>query len=164
MNKTEKTYKSHVKVIAVILPIITVIGLFIMLEIISELNKDIKYSQYYSCEITDASAEKQEDGSYLVTVWIKNNSSYQAYIYDSSFWVEANGTTIQNTLPGYQGGDMLDSLTRPIVPSGQTVEYKMQILPPEGANTVKIHYYGKSYSRYSITNEERDSSYSLKLS
>ena len=164
MNMNAKTHKPFVKVIAVILPIITVIGLFIMFGIIHELNLDIRYSQYYSCEITDASAEKQEDGSYLITLQIKNNSSYQTHIYDSSVWVEANGVTVQNMLQGQLSGDMLDSLTRPIVPSGQTVEYKLQILPPEGANTVRIHYYGTSYSRYNITNEDRDSSYSLKLS
>ena len=164
MNKTEKIYKPHVKVIAVILFVMTILGFFITLEIVSELNSDIKYSQYYSCKITDASAEKQEDGSYLITLQIKNNSSYQTHIYDSSVWVEANGVTIQNMLQGQLSGDMLDSLTRPIVPSGQTVEYKLQVLPPNGAASVKIHYYGTSYSRYSVTNEDRDSVFTLKLS
>ena len=164
MSKTNKIHKPYVKVIAVILPIITVIGLFTMLGIIHELNLDIRYSQYYSCEITGASAEKQEDGSYLITLQIKNNSSYQTHIYYRSVWVEANGATVKNMLQGQLSGDMLDSLTRPIVPSGQTVEYKLQILPPAGAASVKIHYYGTSYSRYSVTNEDRDSVFTLKLS
>ena len=164
MNKTEKIYKPHVKVIAVILFVVTILAFFIMLEILSELNSDIRYSQYYSCEITDASAEKQEDGSYLITLRIKNNSAYQAYIYDSSVWVEANNITLQNMLKGELNGDLLDSLTRPIVPSGQTVEYKLQVLPPAGAASVRIHYYGTSYSRYSVTNEDRDSVFTIKLS
>lgn len=164
MSKTNKIHKPYVKVIAVILFVMTILGFFITLEIVSELNSDIKYSQYYSCEITDTSAEKQEDGSYLITLQIKNNSSYQTHIYDSSVWVEANGVTVKNMLQGQLSGDMLDSLTRPIVPSGQTVEYKLQILPPAGAASVKIHYYGTSYSRYSVTNEDRDSVFTLKLS
>ena len=164
MNKTEKIYKPYIKVIAVILLVITILSFFIMLGILSELDTDVKYSQYYSCEITDASAEKQEDGSYLITLQIKNNSAYQAYIYDSSVWVEANNITLQNMLKGELSGDMLDSLTRPIVPSGQTVEYKLQVLPPTGAVSVKIHYYGTSYSRYDLTNEDRESVFTLKLS
>ena len=164
MNKTEKIYKPYVKVIAVILFIVTILAFFIMLGVVSEQNTSAKYHQYYSCEIADASAEKQEDGSYLITLQIKNNSAYQTYIYDSSVWVESNNITMQNMLKGQLSGDMLDTLTRPIVPSGQTVEYKLQVLPPAGAASVRIHYYGTSYSRYNVTNEDRDSVFTLKLS
>lgn len=47
--------------------------------------------------------------------------------------------------------------------SGRAVEYKLQIMPPEGITTVRLQYYGVSYSRYDITGEERDSVYTLKL-
>lgn len=164
-NTAEKNYKTPVKVLAVILPIIAFITVFGVLESIAEINSRIKYSHYYACEISGAEAEKQEDGSYIVTVAIKNTSAYQANIYKNSITVKyGNGTTLDNRMPPSPDTEILRSINEPVIPSGRTVEYKIQILPPEGINTVRLSYYGIPYSRCTITGEESESNFTLKLS
>lgn len=163
-NAAEKNYKTPVKVLAVILPIVAFIAVWAVLEIIAEVNSMTKYSQYYSCEIAGAEAEKQADGSYIVTVSIKNNSSYQTEIYRNSFHVEyGNGTAIENRAVSYADTEILRSINSPVVPAGRTVEYQIQIFPPEGINAVRLKYYGVSYNRYTVTDEPLESTYSLKL-
>ena len=148
----EKVYKPYVKAAAVILPIIAIITLMAVLGTISDLNATIRYSHFYNAVITGAEAEKQEDGSYIITVSIKNDSSYQTEISRTSIYMEyGNGTSLENRMPAYSENDMFRSLNRPIIPAGQTIEYQVQILPPEGINTVRLHYNGTSYNRYSIT-------------
>ncbi len=164
-NTAEKNYKAPVKVIAVILPIIAFIAVWIALEEIAYINSSIKYNHYYACEIAGAEAEKQEDGSYIVTVSIKNKSAYQATVYKYAITVKyGNGTILDNRMLPYPDTEILRSINEPVIPSGQTVEYKMQILPPEGINTVRLSYYGINYSRYTITGEESESNFTLKLS
>lgn len=164
-NAPEKNYKTSVKVFAVILPMIAFIAVWATLEGIADINSTIKYNQYYACEIVGAEAEKQEDGSYIITVSVKNVSSYQTLLDRSSIRVEyGNGTTLENRTTPYPDTEILRSINRPIIPAGRTVEHKIQILPPEGINTVRLQYYGTSYGRYKITGEDKESTYSLKLS
>lgn len=159
-----KNYKASVKVIAVLLPIIFFITLIAVTEIIGDVKRQAEYREYYACEITDASAEKQEDGSYIVTMTVKNNSAYQTRIDRNSVQaVYGNGSRLENRYLPYADGNMLESLTRPLVPAGRSIDYKLQIMPPEGITTVRLQYYGVSYSRYDLTGEERDSVYTLKL-
>ncbi|MCM1330113.1 MAG: hypothetical protein NC253_11815 [Ruminococcus sp.] len=161
----EKNYKTPVKVLAAVLPIIAFIAVWAALEMVAEVNSMIKYSQYYACEIAGADAEKQADGSYIVTVSIKNNSSYQTEIYKNSIHVEyGNGTAVENRAVSYPDTEILRSINSPVVPAGRTVEYQIQIFPPEGINAVRLRYYGVSYNRYTATDEPRESTYNLKLS
>ena len=164
-NTAEKNYKTPVKVLAVILPIIAFFAVWIALEDIAYINSSIKYNHYYACEIAGAEAEKQDDGSYIVTVSIKNTSAYQATIYKNAITVKyGNGTILDNRMPPYPDTEILRSINEPVIPSGQTVECKIQILPPEGINTVRLSYHGINYSRYTITGEEDESTFTLKLS
>lgn len=59
---------------------------------------------------------------------------------------------------------MLRSLNYPIIPSGRTVEYKIQILPPEDVSSVRLRYRGIGYNRYQITDEEPETTLTVKLS
>lgn len=162
---SEKNYKTSVKILAVILPIIAFIVIIAVLEAIADINSTIKYNQYYACKIVGAESEKQDDGSYIITVEVKNVSSYQTMIDRNSIRVEyGNGTTLENRMVSYPESEILRSINRPVIPSGRTVEYKIQILPPDGINTVRLQYYGTSYGRYKITGEDNESTYSLKLS
>lgn len=159
-----KNYKTPVKILAVLLPIIFFISLLAVTETVGDIKRRAEYSEFYSSVITDASAEKQEDGSYIVTVTVKNNSAYQTKIDRNDIQVVyGGGSRLENTLQSYAEGSMLESLNRPLVPAGGEVEYKLRIMPPEGINTVRLRYYGVSYSRYDLTGEERDSGYTLKL-
>lgn len=161
----EKIYKSHVKVFAVILPIVALIAVMAACGNIADFNFTMKYAHLYNCVLTGAEAEKQEDGSYVITVSIKNDSAYQSEIARSSIWIEyGSGTSLENRMPAYAEADFLRSLNRPIIPAGQTIEYQIQILPPEGIDTVKLCYGGISYNRYSVTGEEYESSLTVKLS
>ena len=164
-NTAEKNYKTSVKVFAVILPIIAVIAVWIALEEIAYINSSVKYDHYYACEIAGAEAEKQADGSYIVTVAIKNTSAYQTTIYKNAITVKyGNGTILDNRMPPYPDTEILRSINEPIVPSGKTVECKIQILPPEGINTVRLNYRSMLYTRYELTGEEPESNFTLKLS
>lgn len=160
----EKNYKASVKIIAVILPIIFFISLIAEAETIGDIKQRTEYREYYACEITDASAEKQEDGSYIVTVTVKNNSAYQTRIDRNSIQaVYGNSTWLDNRYNAYAESSLLESVNRPLVPAGRSVEYKLQIMPPEGITTVRLQYYGVSYSRYELTGEDRESDFTLKL-
>ena len=164
-NAPEKNYKTSVKVLAVILPIIAFISVWAVLEAIADINSTIKYNHYYACEIVGAESEKQDDGSYIITVSVKNISSYQTLLDRNSIRVEyGNGTILENRMAPYPDTEILRSINRPVIPSGRTVEHKIQILPPDGINTVRLQYYGTSYGRYKITGEDNESTYSLKLS
>lgn len=70
-----KTYKRSTKFFAVFLPIMAFLTLMISWSIIIEHNQHLDYAHYESCKLIDASAEKQEDGSYIITASIKNDSS-----------------------------------------------------------------------------------------
>lgn len=165
MANQEKNYKASVKVLAVTLPIIAFIVVLAVWASIADYNFSMQYSHFYNCVLTGAEAEKQEDGSYIITVGIKNTSAYQSEIARSSIYIEyGNGTSLENRMPAYAEADFLRSLNRPIIPAGQTIEYKVQILPPEGINTVRLRYGGISYNRYTITGEEHESSLTVKLS
>ena len=164
-NTAEKNYKTSVKVFAVILPIIAFFAVWIALEEIAYINSSIKYNHYYACEIAGAEAEKQADGSYIITVAIKNTSAYQTTVYKNAITVKyGNGTILDNRMPPYPDTEILRSINEPIIPAGQTIEYKIQILPPEGINTVRLSYHGIVYTRYDLTGEEPESSFTLKLS
>lgn len=164
-NTAEKNYKTSVKVLAVILPIIAFIAVWIALEEIAYINTSIRYNHYYACEIAGAEAEKQEDGSYIVTIAIKNTSAYQATVYKNAITVKyGNGTILDNRMLPCPDTEILRSINEPIIPSGQTIEYKIQILPPESITTVRLSYHGMLYNRYTITGEESESNFTLKLS
>lgn len=161
----EKVYKLPVKILAVFLPIAAFLTLMIVWGETIGQNDHLDYARYESCKLVDATAEKQEDGSYIITAKIKNDSSYQNMINKNSIYVEyGDRNQLENRMPQFAETDLLRSLNSPIIPSGRTIEYKLQILPPEGVHSVKLSYRGISYSRYTITDEDPDSSLTLKLS
>ena len=161
----EKVYKLPIKILAVFLPIAAFLTLMIVWGTTVGQNAHLEYAHYESCRLVDASAEKQEDGSYIITAKIKNDSSYQSYIYKSSVYVEyGNRNRLENLMPQFAETDLLRSLNSPIIPSGRTIEYKLQILPPEGVHSVRLSYRGVSYNRYNITDEDPESVITLKLS
>lgn len=161
----ENVYKLPVKILAVFLPIAAFLTLMIVWGAIIGQNDHLNYAHYESCKLVGASAEKQDDGSYIITAKIKNDSSYQSIINQNSIRVEyGDRNPLENRMPQFADTDLLRSLNLPIVPSGRTVEYKLQIIPPEGVHSVRLSYRGVSYSRYSITDEAPDSSFTLKLS
>lgn len=171
MNKSmkatneEKVYRLPVKILAVFLPIAAFLTLMTVWGAVIGQNDHLEYARYESCKLVGASAEKQEDGSYIITAKIKNDGSYQSMINKNSIYVEyGNGNLLENRMPQFAETDLLISLNFPIVPSGRTVEYKLQILPPDGVHSVRLSYRGVSYSRYTITDEVPDSSFTLKLS
>lgn len=161
----EKSYKRSTKILAVFLPISAFITLMIVWSTVIYHNQHMDYAHYESCKLIDASAEKQEDGSYIITASIKNDSAYQTTIYRNSISVEyGSGKRIENTMPQLAETDLLRSLNSPIIPSGRTVEYKIQILPPEDVSSVRLRYRGIGYNRYTITDEEPETSLTVKLS
>ena len=164
-NTEEKVYKRSTKFFAVFLPIAAFLTLMISWSIIIEHNQHLDYAHYESCKLIDASAEKQEDGSYIITASIKNDSSYQTVIFSNYITVEyGSGYRLENIMPQFAETDLLRSLNSPILPSGRTIEYKIQVLPPEGVNSVRLRYRGIGYNRYTITDEEPETSLTLKLS
>lgn len=162
---SEKSYKRSTKILAVLLPIAAFITLMIVWSTVIYHNRHMDYAHYESCKLIDASAEKQEDGSYIITASIKNDSAYQTTIYRNSISVEyGSGKRIENTMPQLAETDLLRSLNYPIIPSGRTVEYKIQILPPEDVSSVRLRYRGIGYNRYQITDEEPETTLTVKLS
>lgn len=65
----------------------------------------------------------EEDGSYIVTVAIKNTSAYQATVYKNAITVKyGNGTILDNRMLPYPDTEILRSINEPVIPSGRTVE------------------------------------------
>lgn len=160
-----KSYKRSVKILAVCLPIAAFLTVMIVWGTIIDHNDHLDYAHYESCKLIDASAEKQEDGSYIITAKIKNDSSYQTVIFSNYITAEyGSGNRLENRMQGFTETDFLRSLNSPIIPSGRTIEYKLQILPPEGVNSVRLRYRGVGYNRYTITGEEPETSLTVKLS
>lgn len=164
-NAAEKSYKRSTKFWAVFLPIAAFLTLMISWSMIIEHNQYMDYSHYESCKLVDASAERQEDGGYIITVRIKNDSSYQTFIYGDPVSVEyGTGNRLENKMPKFAETDFLRSLNYPTIPSGRTVEYKIKIFPPEDISSVRLRYRGVSYERYKITGEEPETNLTVKLS
>ncbi|MBP1561298.1 MAG: hypothetical protein J6C96_08670 [Oscillospiraceae bacterium] len=157
--------KKSSKAAAVILFIIAVISLFSTLGIIAEMKDMAKYDNYYAWEIVGASSEKQEDGRFLITLDIKNTSSYQTQIRNNTINIEyGNGKRLENQMPVYPDGYLYDSLNYILIPAGQTVKHSLLIDPPQDVNTVRLTYFGHSYDRSKLLDENRDYlTYSVKL-
>lgn len=65
----------------------------------------------------------EEDGSYIVTVAIKNTSAYQATVYKNAITVKyGNETILDNCMLPYPDTEILRSINEPVIPSGRTVE------------------------------------------
>lgn len=170
MNKAEsvnvKQYSTTAKVVAVMLLILAPI---VLIGSVSEafIEKDmVEYGLYYRWEITDAEAEKQPDGRYLITAQIKNTSAYRAALSDYAVKVRyGNNTSAENELSSkdYPTGEFYDIFKYPIVPAGQTVSYKMLVSLPEGTASVRLQYRGTSYDLEKVFGDSEDKVYTLKL-
>ncbi len=150
-----KNYSVKRKVISVFLAVFAFIMLIGAWGIVSEEKSLTVYDSYYRWEITSASAEKQEDGRYLITAVIKNNSSYRAVIDVNDIYVKyGDEKRLENEIPEYPDGHFYDSLRKCTVPAGQTVEYGLIVDVPEGIETVRLSYHGIPYKLAEITGGE----------
>lgn len=160
-----KTYSLKRKIISVLLLAVAFLMLMAAWTLSSEVKSMTAYDSYYDWEITEASAEKQEDGKYLITADIKNNSAYRAKIdnYDISIQY-GNENRVEIEAPECPEGKLFDTLRECIVPAGQSIKYEMLIAPPQGTKTVRLNYYGTSYKKDQILGEDRDyTSYTVNL-
>lgn len=161
-----KNYSTATKVVAVILLVLAPIVLIIAISETSMINDISYFDSYYRWEITDAKAEKQSDGKYLITADIKNTSAYRASISDYSITVKyGNNNRAENEMSSrsYPNGDLYDAFKYPIIPAGQTVKYQMLVELPEGTTTVRLDYSGLSYDAKDILRESGETVYTLKL-
>lgn len=161
-----KQYSTATKIVAVILLILAPIVLITAISEASMINDIAYFDTYYRWEITDAKAEKQSDGKYLITADIKNTSAYRASISDYSITVRyGNNNRAENEMSSrsYPNGDLYDVFRYPIIPAGQTVKYQMLVELPEGTTTVRLDYNGLSYDAKDILGESGENVYTLKL-
>lgn len=168
MNKKTnvKNYSTTAKVVAIILLVLTPISVIISVSEAVTINEISEFDTYYSWEITDAKAEKQPDGKYLITANLKNTSAYRASISDYSITVRyGNNNRADNEISSrsYPNGDFYDVLKYPIIPAGQTVEYQMLVSLPEGIAAVRLDYSGMAYGLEDILGEHENKVYTLKL-
>lgn len=167
MNKKTnvKDYSTVAKVVAIILLVLTPISVMISVSEAVTINEISEYDTYYSWEITDAKAEKQPDGKYLITANLKNTSAYRASISDYSITIRYGNNRADNEMStrSYPGGGFYDVLKYPIIPAGQTVEYQMLVSLPEGTATVHLDYRGMAYGLEDILGEQENQVYTLKL-
>ncbi len=147
-----KSYSVKRKIISVFLAVFAFIMLIGAWGMVSEEKSLTVYDSYYRWEITSASAEKQEDGRYLITAVIKNNSAYRAYIDVNSISIEyGEKKRLENEIPEYPDGHFYDTLRKCAVPAGQSSEYKLLVTVPEGIDTVRLSYHEMSYKLAEIT-------------
>lgn len=161
-----KQYSTAAKVVAVILLVLAPIVLITAISAAATINDIAYFDTYYRWEITDAKAEKQSDGKYLITADIKNTSAYRASISDYSIIVKyGNNNRADNEMSSvsYPNGDLYDAFKYPIIPAGQTVKYRMLVELPEGTTTVRLDYSGLSYDAKDILGESGETVYTLKL-
>ncbi|MGN0675670.1 MAG: hypothetical protein ACI4KG_07945 [Oscillospiraceae bacterium] len=159
------TNKKSSKIIAVILMIIAFIVLFSTFGIVADIKNMAKYDNYYDWEIVGASSEKQDDGKFLITLEIKNTSSYQTQIRNNTINIEyGNGNRLDNEIPVYPDGYMYESLNYIMLPAGQTIKHQLLIEPPKDVNVVRLTYLGTSYNKSEALGENYDyKTYSVKL-
>lgn len=160
-------YSASAKIAAIILLVLTPIAVIISISEAVMVNETSEFDTYYSWEITDAKAEKQSDGKYLITADLKNTSAYRASISDYSIIVQyGNSNRADNELSSrsYPNGNLYDVLKYPIIPAGQTVKYRMLVALPEGTTTVRLDYSGRAYGLEDILGIEHENQvYTLKL-
>lgn len=159
-----KKYPLFLKILAVILPVIAMITLLGAIGIAYELDDLAEYDSYYSYEIIDAYAEKQEDGRCLITAVIKNNSAYQAVLDKNSIQVlYGNYSWLDNQISLYDNTDMYETLNKFFLPAGQSIEFPILVELPEDVRSITLSYYGDSYNLRSITGENNAKTYRLTI-
>ena len=159
-----KTNQTFLKFLAVVLPVIAAITLLAVISIASDIGDRMEYDNYYSYEITDAFAEKQDDGRYLITAVIKNNSAYQTIIDKNSVQVMyGNHSYLDNQISLYDNTDIYETLNKFFIPAGRSIEYPILIELPEEVRSVTLSYYGDSYNLRNITDEDNQKFYKVKL-
>lgn len=152
------------KAFAIVLPVFALLILIGAIAISDEIESNLEYDNYYSYEITDAFFEKQEDGRYLITAVIKNNSSYQTFIDKNSVQViYGNNSRAENQISLYNDTDIYATLNRFLLPAGQTIEFPILVELPEEVHAVTLSYYGDSYSYRNITGNDDNKPYKLTL-
>lgn len=150
-----KSYSVKRKIISVLLAVFAFIMLIGSWGAASEVRSMTAYDSYYRWEITSASVQKQEDGRYLITAVIKNDSSYRAVIDVNDIAVKyGDEKRLENEIPEYPDGHFYDTLRKCAVPAGQTAEYELLITVPEGINAVRLSYHGMPYKLAEITGGE----------
>ncbi len=150
-----KSYSVKRKIISVLLAVFAFIMLIGTWSAASEIRSMTVYDSYYRWEITSASAEKQEDGRYLITAVIKNNSSYRAFIDVNDIYVKyGDEKRLENEIAEYPDGHFYDTLRKCAVPAGQSSEYKLLVTVPEGIDAVRLSYHGMAYRLAEITDGE----------
>ncbi len=159
------TNKKSSKIIAVILMIIAFIVLLSTFGIVADMKNMTKYDNYYDWEIVGASSERQDDGKFLITLDIKNTSSYQTQIRNNTINIEyGNGSRLDNEMPVYPDGYMYESLNYIMLPAGQTIKHQLLIEPPKDVNIVRLTYLGTSYNKSEALGEDYEhKTYSVKL-
>lgn len=150
-----KSYSVKRKIVSVILAVLAFIMLIGAWSVASEVKSMTVFDSYYRWEITSASAQKQEDGRYLITAAIKNNSAYRAYIDVNSISVEyGEKKRLENEAADYPDGHFYDTLRKCSVPAGQTTEYELLVTVPEGIDAVRLSYHGIPYRLAEINSGE----------
>lgn len=141
-----KRYNFFVKLIAIgifLFMLLIVMGFIIEIK---ETNEFMLNDNYYKWEITGDTVENSGNGTYKVTLDLKNVSAYECCVdkYSIRFEYGTNGT-LDNITPPYPESAMYDTLNEVFLPAGQSIKYTVTLAPPEGVNSVIARYMGESY-------------------
>ncbi len=158
-----KSHSAFVKILAVALPIFALIGIFVSLSLISDTISDQSYKNFYSWEITDAKAEKTDDGRYFIEVSVKNTSSYPATLSSGMIWVKCGNKYLDNEYERYDNIELYSSLNSTYLPSGQSTVFPILVDVPKGETRLTVSGTGMSYARSDITGENGSVSVEVKL-
>lgn len=151
-----KQHSTFIKILAAVLPIFALIGIFVSLSVISETLTRQSWKNYYSWEITDASAEKLDDGRYLINVSVKNTSSYPATLTSGTIWVKCGGKYLDNEYENYENIELYSSLNSKYLPAGQSTVFPIIVDVPKGETRLTVNGSGMSYSRSDVTGVDND--------
>ena len=151
-----KSHSAFVKVLAAVLPIFALIGVFVSLSVISGIFSRQSWRNYYSWEITDASAEKMDDGRYFINVSVKNTSSYPATLTSGTIWVKCGSKYLDNEYENYENIELYSSLNSKYLPAGQSTVFPIIADVPKGETRITVNGSGMSYARSDVTGEDND--------
>ncbi len=155
-----KHYNFFVKLIAIG---IFVYMLFIILGLtiyVIDSEKFYYADNYYEWSITGDTVEALSDGTYKVTLDLKNNSAYEATIYEYNIRYEYGSSgTLSNIEVPYSDISFLDTLNNVVLPAGQTIKYSVTLNPPKEINSITAVYQGKSYRLAKAYEKDDDNSY-----
>lgn len=158
-----KSHSKFVKILAAVLPVFALIGIFVSLSLISDTISDQSYKNFYSWEITDVKAEKTDDGRYLINVSLKNTSAYPATLSSGTIWVKCGNKYLDNEYERYDNIDLYYSLNNTLLPAGQSTVFPILVDVPKGETRLTVCGSGMSYARSNVTGENDGVSVEVKL-